>query len=81
MNIESEITEIISEIVEIEVADLDADALFMEDLGIESLRALEILAAIENKYSITIDPERLKDMTTVNNVISVTKECLATNVG
>jgi len=45
-------------------------------VGLDSLRALEILAAIENEFSITIEPERLRDMTTLNNVIKLTNEYL-----
>jgi len=48
----------------------------MDDMGLDSLRALEILAAIENEFSITIEPERLREMTTLNNVIKLTKEYL-----
>lgn len=76
MNIEKEIKEIVCEIVCIEEDSLDPEASFMEDLGLDSLRALEILAAIENKYSIMINPERLQEMTTLKNVIKVTKDYL-----
>lgn len=77
MNIENEIREIVAEIVGVKAETLNPDAKFMEDMGLDSLRALEILAAIENQYTITINPERLQDMTTLNNVIAVTKEYVA----
>ncbi len=77
MNIEKDVTQIVSEIVGVKAEELNPDASFMDDLGLDSLRALEILAAIENLYGITINPERLQEMTTLNKVIAVTKESLA----
>ena len=76
MNCEERIKEIVCEIVEVAKDDINPDASFMDDMGIDSLRALEILAAIENEYGITIEPERLREMTTLNNVIKLTKEHL-----
>jgi acyl carrier protein len=75
MNCEERIKEIVCEIVDIK-EEINPDASFMDDMGLDSLRALEILAAIENEYSITIEPERLREMTTLNNVIKLTKEYL-----
>lgn len=76
MDFEKEIKDLVCEIIEMEQDALDPDASFSDDLGIDSLRALEILAAIENKFSITIEPEKLKDMTTLNKVIEVARNCL-----
>ena len=75
MNCEERIKEIVCQIIDTK-EEINPDASFMDDLGLDSLRALEILAAIENEYSITIEPERLREMTTLNNVIKLTKEYL-----
>jgi acyl carrier protein len=74
MNCKERIKEIVCEIVGIAMDEINPDASFMDDMGLDSLRALEILAAIENEFSITIEPERLRDMTTLNNVIKLTQE-------
>jgi len=76
MNCEERIKEIVCEIVGIAKEEINPDASFMDDMGLDSLRALEILAAIENEFSITIEPERLREMTMLNNVIKLTKEYL-----
>ena len=76
MKCEERIKEIVCEIVGIAEEEINPDALFMDDMGLDSLRALEILAAIENEFSITIEPERLREMTTLNNVIKLTNEYL-----
>lgn len=74
--IDDEVKELVSKIVGVATDKLDPDASFVNDLNLDSLRALEVLAAIENKYNITIDPERLADMSTLNNVLKITKEFL-----
>lgn len=76
MNCEERIKEIVCEIVGVTKEEINPNASFMDDMGLDSLRALEILAAIENEFSITIEPERLRDMTTLANVISLTNEYL-----
>ncbi|MEF2965924.1 acyl carrier protein [Paenibacillus sp. M1] len=75
-NVASEVKGLVAEIVGVEKEALDPDANFMDDLGLDSLKALEILAAIENQYKITIDPERLQEMTSLNQVIQITFEYL-----
>ena len=76
MDLEKEIKEIVSAIVQIPENDIDVNASFFDDYGMDSLRALEILAEVENKYSITIDPEKLMKMTSVSEVIKITREYL-----
>jgi len=75
MNCEERIKEIVSEIINTQ-EEIDPDASFMDDMGLDSLRALEILAAIENEFKINIEPEKLQEMTTLNNVIKLTNEYL-----
>ena len=75
-NLKEELRDIVCEIIETEPEALLPDALFYEDLGMDSLRALEILAVIENRYSITIDPEMLTQMTSLNKVVEITEQCL-----
>lgn len=76
MNCEERIKEIVCEIVGIAKEEINPEASFMDDMGLDSLRALEILAAIENEFSITIEPERLREMTTLENVIKLTRAYL-----
>lgn len=76
MNLEKEITSIVSSIIQVEESEIRMEASFFDDYGMDSLRALEILAEIENKYSIMIDPEMLMEMTCLEKVIDITRECL-----
>lgn len=76
MNLEKEIKNIISSIIKIPENDIDINASLFDDYGMDSLRILEILAEVENKYSITIDPEKLMQMTNIAEIVKITQEYL-----
>lgn len=75
-DIESEIRNIIAEIVEKDPQEITPDAKFFEDLGMDSMMALEILAAIEKKYKISIPEEKLMQLTTLKDTVAVANEYL-----
>ncbi len=74
--IEEEIRNLVAMIIEKDPAEIDPDAKFFQDLGVDSMMALEILAAIEKKYKITIPEEKLAKITTLNETIALAKEYL-----
>ncbi len=76
MSLENEIKEIVSVIIQVSIDEIDSEASFFDDYGMDSLRALEILAEIENRYQIIIDPEKLMKMTNVAEVVNITREYL-----
>lgn len=76
-NIEEEIRNVIAEIIEKEPSEITPEAKFFEDLGLDSMMALEIMAAIERKYKISIPEEKLAQLTTLKETIAVAKEYLA----
>ena len=72
--LEQELREVIAGIVEIGPDKITLDAKFIDDLGMDSMMALEILAAMEKKYKIQIPEERLGQMGSLKQVIEVAKE-------
>lgn len=76
MNLEKEIIRLIAKIIQVPEQNINVQASFFDDYGMDSLRALEILAEVENKYHITIDPEKLMEMTSAEAVIKITREYL-----
>lgn len=76
-DLENEIRNLIAEIIERDPGEIAPDARFFEDLGVDSMMALEILAAIEKKYKISIPEEKLAQLTTLNQTIAVANEFLA----
>jgi len=74
--LEKELRDIISEITEVEPGKITLEAMFVEDLGMDSMMALEILAAIEKKYKIQIPEEKLAKLTNLKEGIELTNEYL-----
>lgn len=68
---EDEMRDIVCEILEIDPADVTSTSLFKEDHGADSLRAIEILAALERAFNITIDQSELSRMVNLDGVYSV----------
>jgi len=75
-NLEKELRSIIAEITEIEPEKITMEASFVEDLGMDSMMALEILASIEKKYKIRIPEDKLMNLKNLNETIKLTKEYL-----
>lgn len=73
-NLEEELRSLISKIVEIEPQKITLEANFVVDLGMDSMMALEILAAIEKKYKVQIPEEKLGKLQNLNEAIKLTRE-------
>jgi len=76
--LEQDITAIVAEVTEIDDKELwdQRDKHFMEDLDIDSMLALEIVASIEKKYRIEIEEEELLDVTSLNATIELVQRLL-----
>ncbi|MDO8525715.1 MAG: acyl carrier protein [Candidatus Omnitrophota bacterium] len=76
LTLEKELREIIANITEIDPAGIKLESRFIEDLGMDSMMALEILAAMEKKYKIQVPEEKLGRLTNLKETINLTKEYL-----
>jgi len=74
--LEKELKALIAEIVEIDESKITPEASFIEDLGMDSMMALEILASIEKKYKIKIPEENLTKITSLNKTLEVVNKFL-----
>ena len=77
INVEKDIRALVAEILEAEPGQIDGNASFVKDLGMDSMMALEILASIEKKYRIVIPEETLPKFTDLNKTVNIVKEILA----
>jgi len=71
-----EAKKLISEISEIQPKDLKDDAKFSEDLGVDSMKALEIVAAVEKKFKIAIPEEKIPTIRTPGDVYAIIQKLL-----
>ena len=75
-NLEEEIRTLIAEIIEVEPSKIGTNTHLVKDLGIDSMMALEILAAIEKKYKIRIPEGYLPKMATLTEATAVAREMM-----
>ncbi len=79
--LKEEIKKIVSEVSEIPQEQLKEDARFVEDLGIDSMMALEIVANIEKKYKIVIPEEEIPKIRSLKDVYDIMEKLLKTKKG
>jgi acyl carrier protein len=69
-----EIKKIISRISRIPVDELDDDARIREDLGVDSILAMEIIATFELKLGFTFDVDKYSCVDEVGEFVNIVKE-------
>ncbi|PFG49919.1 acyl carrier protein [Amycolatopsis sulphurea] len=70
----AKIKEIVCEILELEEDEVTDEGLFTEEYGADSLRAIEILGALEREFGVVIDQAELARMSHLRGVYDVVSE-------
>ncbi|MBI5056886.1 MAG: acyl carrier protein [Nitrospirae bacterium] len=73
-NYEEEIRQLVSDITEVPAGKLTADADFFKDLNIDSLKAIEIVAAFEKKYRVIIPEQDIPKIRNLRQIVEYTKQ-------
>jgi|KBSMisStandDraft_5_1062788.scaffolds.fasta_scaffold02492_5 Acyl carrier protein len=71
------IRNIVAQIGEVEIDKVGDETHFSNDLGIDSLRALELMVALEDKFKIRVPEEQLERFTTVSSLAELVIELQA----
>jgi acyl carrier protein len=71
--LEEDVRGVVAGILEMEPAQIDGEAKLVQDLGMDSMMALEIVASIEKKYKVKLPEQELQNVTTLNRVIELTR--------
>jgi acyl carrier protein len=72
-SMEKDILKLVSEVIEIPEADIKPEADFANDLGVDSMKAIEIVAAVEKKYKVLVPEKDIPGIRTLNGVIEMIK--------
>lgn len=72
-NFEKEIISIISDISGFDEKEIAPETILYKDLEIDSIKTIEIVVAIEKKYKISVRDEDISQVTTVKQIIDLTK--------
>jgi len=76
-NIEKDVISIVSEVSEVDEGDISPDTNLVQDLGINSIKAIEIVVAIEKKYKISIRDEDVPKIFIVKQIVDLTEELIS----
>jgi acyl carrier protein len=69
--IRTEVIKLVAEITERSPEEISDTALFIEDLGIDSLMAIEMLVAMDKKYKIHIPEEEFGKIKNVKDAVAM----------
>jgi acyl carrier protein len=69
-SIEEEVTQIISRVTKIPAAEILPDTDLRLDLNIDSLQGLQIMAALEQHFDVTVPDDELGDHSNVREIVA-----------
>ncbi|MFA5338084.1 MAG: acyl carrier protein [Candidatus Omnitrophota bacterium] len=75
-DLEQDMQQLISEITGRSLGELRPEANFWQDLGIDSIKAIEIAVAIERRYKVSIRDEQIPQIATIGQAVKLVKEAL-----
>ena len=76
LKIRKDIEKLIAEIARMDYRKIKESDKIRDDLGVDSLMAMEILAAIEKKLGISIDEAKVFDVVTVKDLLGLVMQYL-----
>ncbi|MBS3819933.1 acyl carrier protein [bacterium] len=74
--IHQDIIEVLSKITRIDASSINDDVLIRDELGIDSLMGIEIIAKVEKHYNIHIEESLLLEINRVGDFINLVKSKL-----
>ena len=75
--IRAEVKRLIANVTEREPEEVSDTALFGEELGVDSLMAMEVMIAVDKKFKIDIPEEEFNKATNVNESVALVEQWLA----
>ena len=65
-----EVKEILADMLEIDADEIELTSSLADDLGADSLDAIDIVMSVEDQYGIEVPDETIKSMKTVEDIVS-----------
>jgi len=74
--IRAEVRRLIADVTERKQEEISDTALLTDELGLDSLMALEVMVAVDKKYKINIPEEEFSTIRTLNDAVEVVRRHL-----
>ncbi len=75
--VREEVKRLIAELTEREPGEITDTALFVEDLGVDSLMAIEVMVSLDKRYKINIPEAEFNQIKNVNDAVGVVMQHLS----
>jgi len=76
-HIRSEVKKLMADLSDLAADQITDTASFADDLGLDSLRAMELMVSVEKKYGIVIPEEEFGGIRNVNDAVAAVQRHLA----
>lgn len=74
--VRAEMKKLIAVVTEREPEEISDTALFVDDLGVDSLMAMEVMVTVDKKFKIDIPEEEFAKIKTVNDAVDIVMQYL-----
>ena len=75
--VREEVKRLIAELTEREPGEITDTALFVDDLGVDSLMAIEVMVALDKRYKIDIPEDEFNKIKNVDDAVDVVMQHLS----
>lgn len=75
--VREEVKRLIAELTEREPGEITDTALFVDDLGVDSLMAIEVMVSLDKRYKINIPEVEFNQIKNVNDAVEVVMQHLS----
>lgn len=76
IDVREKVKSVVSHVTKISVSELTGEKLIRDDLGVDSMQAIETLAILEKELNIVIDPERAFNVATMDDLFALVEESI-----
>jgi len=77
--IEKKVVEVIAELLHLDESNIEPNSLLIEDLGMDSFAAVEMLFKIEEEYDLEISDEEMIKLKTIKDVVAYLDDVIPKN--
>lgn len=65
--------QVIASVLNVDPNEIEPKTTFMEDLGADSLDVYQIMMGVEDEFDITLDPQKVEEISTVEEALALLK--------
>ena len=72
----SRVKEVASNVLKVDIAEINDDANFVFDLGADSMQSIELVAGFEEEFDIEMDEAKALEVQNIDDAVNFIAECM-----